>query len=63
MEKFQHAVDRSAIPTVTILGVEIADINMPWLLPRRRPSYHSRPQTRRHSDCPHNGAGLYGGDL
>ena len=32
MEKFQHAVDRSAIPTVTILGVEIADINMPWLL-------------------------------
>ena len=30
--KFTHAVDRSAIPTVTILGVEIADINMPWLL-------------------------------
>lgn len=32
MEKFQHAVDKSAIPTVTILGVNIADINMPWLL-------------------------------
>ena len=32
MEKFQHAVDKSAIPTVNILGVEIADINMPWLL-------------------------------
>ena len=32
MGKFQHAVDRSAIPTVTILGVQIADINMQWLL-------------------------------
>ena len=32
MEKFQHAVDVSAIPTVEILGVRIADINMPWLL-------------------------------
>ena len=32
MEGFAHTVDRSAIPTVNILGVEIADINMPWLL-------------------------------
>ena len=32
MDQFQHAVDRSAIPTVNILGVEIADINMQWLL-------------------------------
>ena len=32
MNDFQHAIDRSAIPTVNILGVEIADINMPWLL-------------------------------
>lgn len=32
MDKFQHAVDKSAIPTVEILGVKIADIDMPWLL-------------------------------
>ncbi len=27
-----HKVDRSAIPTIPILGVEIADIDMPWLM-------------------------------
>ncbi len=32
MEKFQHAVDKSAIPTVDIMGVKIADINLPWLM-------------------------------
>ena len=32
MEKTIHKVDKSAIPTVNILGVEIADINMPWLI-------------------------------
>ena len=32
MEQFRHAADKSAIPTVRILGVEIADINMPWLM-------------------------------
>ena len=29
---FIHAVDRSSIPTVNILGVAIAAIDMPWLL-------------------------------
>ena len=29
---FQHAIDKSAIPTVNILGVRIAAINMDWLL-------------------------------
>jgi bacterial polymer biosynthesis proteins, WecB/TagA/CpsF family len=32
MEHYIHKADRSSIPTVTILGVEIADINMEWLL-------------------------------
>lgn len=29
---YRHAVDKSSIPTVNILGVEIAAINMKWLL-------------------------------
>lgn len=32
MKNYIHTADKSAIPTVTILGVEIADINMPWLM-------------------------------
>ncbi len=32
MEQFKHAVDRASIPTVNILGVEIAAIDMEWLL-------------------------------
>lgn len=32
MDGFEHAVDKSAIPTVNILGVEIAAIDMDWLL-------------------------------
>lgn len=30
--EFQHAVDKTAIPTVNILGVDIAAIDMNWLL-------------------------------
>ena len=29
---FEHAVDKSTIPTVNILGVDIAAIDMPWLI-------------------------------
>ena len=29
---FNHAVDKKSIPTVNILGVDIAAINMDWLL-------------------------------
>ena len=29
---FIHAVDKESIPTVNILGVDIAAINMEWLL-------------------------------
>ncbi len=32
MEQFKHATDRASIPTVNILGVEIAAIDMEWLL-------------------------------
>ena len=32
MNGYKHAADKSTIPTVNILGVEIADINMPWLI-------------------------------
>ncbi len=32
MEQFKHAIDRASIPTVNILGVEIAAIDMEWLL-------------------------------
>ena len=32
MNGYRHMADKSAIPTVKILGVKIADINMPWLM-------------------------------
>ncbi len=32
METFKHAIDKASIPTVNILGVEIAAIDMDWLL-------------------------------
>lgn len=32
MQLYKHAVDKALIPTVNILGVDIAAIDMPWLL-------------------------------
>lgn len=32
MKLYKHAVDKSLVPTVNILGVNIAAIDMPWLL-------------------------------
>lgn len=37
---FQHKIDKSAIPTVNILGVQIAAINMEWLLKYIREHIH-----------------------
>lgn len=37
---FQHKVDKSAIPTVDILGVHIAAINMDWLIQYIRAHIH-----------------------
>ena len=41
MKNYIHNVDKSAIPTVAILGVKIADIDMPWLLNFTQDNIHA----------------------